>query len=74
MILLLAVSAVEIVVGAIVAAVVVGGFGLHFLRKAKARKNGKGSCCSGDCSCCAGCSFSFRDLKKQTDKKDGKEE
>ncbi|MDE7336590.1 MAG: hypothetical protein K2N32_00545 [Clostridia bacterium] len=74
MIMLLCVTAIEIVVGIVVAAVVAGGFGIYFLRKAKARKNGKGSCCSGDCSCCCGCSFSFKDLKKQTDKKNGREE
>lgn len=72
MILLLSVNAVEIAVAIVVAAVVLGGFGLYFIRKARAKKNGKGSCCSGDCSCCAGCSFSFKDLKKRPDgKNDG---
>ena len=64
MLILLSVSVIEICVGVGVASVLIGGLGIHYIRKAKARKKGKGGCC-GDCSCCSGFSFSFKDLLKQ---------
>lgn len=50
MITTLAVQISEIIVGAVVAAVVVGGFGVYFLQKARAKK--KGNSCHGGCGCC----------------------
>ena len=67
----LAVSAVEIIVGAVVALIVVGGFGLYLYRKIKAKKSGNGGCCSGDCCSCGGCSVLFK--KKDDDKKDAQD-
>ncbi|MDE6189285.1 MAG: FeoB-associated Cys-rich membrane protein [Clostridia bacterium] len=71
MILTLAVDAIEVIVGVVVALVVVGGFGLYLYRKIKAKKSGKGGCCcSGDCCSCSGCSVSFKKKDKTNDQND----
>ena len=64
MISVLSVNVSGVVVGIVVALVVVGGFGAYFYRKIKAKKSGKGCCCSGDCSSCSCCSFSFKSKKE----------
>lgn len=74
MIVTLAVDTSAIVVGIVVALVLVGGFGLYFYRKIKAKKSGKGGCCcSGDCSSCSCCSFSFKSNKKEENASDNKD-
>ena len=66
MINLLSANVLGIAVGIVVALIVVGGFGLYFYRKIKAKKSGKGGCCcSGDCSSCSCCSFSFKPREKE---------
>ena len=68
MLILLSVSVIEICVGVGVASVLIGGLGIHYIRKAKARKKGKGGCC-GDCSCC---SVFFQRFVKARKKQKGK--
>ena len=53
MLILLSVSAIEICVGIGVAAVLIGGFGIHYIRKGKAGEEGQGGCLGG-CSCRSG--------------------
>lgn len=65
MLSILAVNASAIIVGVVVAAVLVGGFGIYIASKIKAKKRG-GSSCGCDCSSCDYCAHCHSTQKKDS--------